>query len=365
MKRFGGLLFASLLAATLAACGGGADEIDGQATGSLSVTAQSVTNGSGHDVAEVDSVVVTLVGADATIRLELTSDGAPAPRWTASRDRLFVGSYSVSAVALDANDNELFVSSPMDVTVTKGGTTAVILMMNQQGAVEEHTTPFFTSVVIENMNIEQWESATITVQADGGVGQLALSGRSPTSLPRGLPGTFSAPAMFVGGEAQITWTPPEVQGEHWFVLTVTDSIGDKVELGVTIVVGNDFGAVDIDATWNLAPRLAVESRLLNDGDAGTMYLWLLVSDDVLGAMTYDWSASTCDGVFVDGVESGAYVATHQSPASGSPAMYFKYHVLKDNERGPCKMTVSVKDVDGAVSTLTLNVDTTLLEPVEG
>lgn len=325
-------------------------------TGQIRVQVQGVATGAGPAAGDIDSIVVTAVDeANRSHEIELVNDGSG--NWSGESDRLYTGPYQVSAEAFDAADTVIFASKQTEVVVVHDETVTVILVLNQIGAPTEFDMPRITSVVLDRWQVEQGDPIQVTVGAEGGQGDLVLTGRHALSAQ--TPGTFDPadPVDFTGGTATFDWIAPMQAGPAWFVVRVTDVEGNSSELGITVWVGRDYGFLDVDATFNLAPSLSLTTRVLNETGMATFYFENVVADDPenTGDVAYAWS-SDCDVVWSD---ESYYEPAQGTLEDGGAGVTFKAQLVGVDRPEFCTFTLEGRDViavdgelvEGATSTL--------------
>lgn len=345
-----------LCAAALCACGSagiisGSDaEGQGEGTGVVQVTFQNLS------AADVASVAVFYSGPESGT-FWLTYDEATGT-WGGTLEYVKVGMYTAYAVAYDGSGTEIFRSNSVTFQVKKWNANppnppvGVTFILNEVTQPGEFTPPYFISIVRDKVYVEQHESIHIEVQGGGGYGTLTLSGRHAiTALPEDV-GTFE-PAEGMS----IVWHPPAREGIAWFVLQLTDELGNMAEMGITVLVGPDRGNANFCASFNLAPTFTVTTRVLNDGDAATAYFKVSFFDDGTAPLDYEWT-NDCGMTFHE---------TGYNPASGtiSPGsmdVWFKADVPRSSALEECTMTLTVSDFEGAQRILNLNLHTELIIP---
>ena len=352
------LLLTLIATVALVACGG-EESKKPMRTGLLQVQARSLQSGTGPAQSEVASIVVTATDtADTDHTFELHFDET-LNVWEGTSPRLYTGDYIVTAEALgEDGETVLFASEPMTATVQHNQTATIILVLNQQTTGADYTPPIIRSVFLDRQQVEQDDPIQIRVNVTDGVGPYTLSGRHALSEP--FPGTFSGGGAMEDGMGQMTWTAPFRAGPAWFVLVVTDAEGNVAELGVSVIVGNDYGFLEASVTFNLAPSLWVNTRTLNDGDAATFYFWVDVEDtDSTGDIAYEWT-SLCGATW----HTEGYSAPSGTLADGTVDAVFKADLVGSaRDAGNCTFVLVGTDAEGASSSLLLHVPT-LEAPVE-
>jgi|GEM_PF-1817425 len=353
-------LWSLLAAAALCACGtadiNSSDDLDGAGEDGYGAVQVAFHNLSAADVA---SVVVYWNGPQGPLaesgEFSLTQSGG---QWSGTLEYLRVGVYTAYAIAYDGDGNPIFQSDTQTFQVKKWNAnppnppTGVFFIMNEITEPGEFTPPYFTSIVMDKVYVEQHEAITIVVQGAGGEGDLTLSGRHAISADPADVGTFD-PAVGM----TIVWHPPAREGLAWFVLQLTDELGNMAEMGITVYVGPDRGHASFCATFNLAPTFTVTTRVLNDGDAATAYFRVNFFDDGTADLHYAWTTN-CGMTFH---------ATGYSPATGTVApgttnVWFKADVPRASAPDTCTATLAVTDMEGAQRSLTLDLHTELLDP---
>ncbi len=321
--------------------------------GGIQVTVRSAALGTGPAVEDVENIQVRLLPVGGTpdqiIELNLLQDGN-GTSWSMVRDLLFVADYEVTAFGRDAVGEEIYRSHTQTVSIEKDVVVSVLIIMNQVTVPERHHLPQFNGLQLSQAAVQQGGTVTILVYGGGGIGSLVLSGRGPADATEF--GTFSAPETFAGQTATLTWTAPHVAGQMRLVLVITDEEDNKAEVGVSVMVGEDWGTANLSVAFNLAPDMWLTGTTVVSPEAGTIYLWVTASDPdpttAPSAMTYVWTTD-CGGDFVTDplLEGGA-------PASGSfppglageeVELYFKYEIVTN--RNDCSLEIRVTDPDGA------------------
>lgn len=312
----------------------------------------------------VDRVEVEWWGpqpSDEPLVLDEDTDG----NYSGSVSYLLVGDYTAVATAYGPGDVVLFQSVPTAFTVEKGLNTSVTLVMHEQSEPGEFVSPYFVSVVMDRALVEQHESIFIEVVGGGGEGELTLSGRHAQSdVDAGTAGSFH-PAEGM----TIRWHPPQIEGFAWFVLVLTDELGNQAELGVLVYVGPDRGKHTLFcASFNQAPQVNITSRILNDHDASTVYFFVDITDDNSSTVSYNWE-NDCGFTFSYPAQGHPPSGTFSLPVADA---YFRADIPRgevDPNDAVCSVTLTVSDAPGRTNSVgsaqtvkVIQFDTNLLIP---
>jgi len=370
MKKFGKVTALAIAVLTLGACGAD-DTAPAADSGSLSVTISGI-EALADGVASIN-VEISKVGGGYLLEEELTS--AP---WSLTVEKLEFGTYIVNAAALDEHENVLFeTAAGTEVLVEEGGHPVVQIILYQKDQSSTDMLPQFLTVTLDKNAVYLNETLNIAVTAAGGIGELSLHGRfwsgacnleDRTTDSWGNWECINARPEFGSFGAadgmNLTWTAPSVLPpvnpttgvtDIWLVLVIEDTAQNIAELGVTVPVRPTYlDSTEFQMAFQMAPIVNYRARVLNDGDAGSVYLRFTPVSDGAVAMDYEL-VSTCPYTKRSGAEESG------TTASGAHVT-FTLEVLGE-DRGACDMTFSVQDTTGLRTTKTLYMNTAEIEPV--
>ncbi|AKU91192.1 hypothetical protein [Vulgatibacter incomptus] len=349
------------------ACGrfGVVEEDPGPDSGTIRVVVQPAHAGPGPQPGDITGVFVilaprgTIIGDNGevvnNINIELERDPISG-RWSASRDRVFVGTYALSAEA-QSPQGVLFRSEPRDVSITKDAHSTVVIVMNQASQPGDIYAPVLGYLGFPTY-VEQGDTAQIHVVANQGEGALTASGSFPAGAQ--FTGEFGNPVTVVNGEAILQWTAPRNNGPKPLIIRVSDQDGNRVEMGIVIQVGVDYAEALLEATFNLAPHVEIRGEVTHSAASSELAIRLRsVDTDSVGQMRYEWT-STCGGTFTQGAATGTFTTT----TTGEIAeVRFTYEVVGAARLENCVLEATVTDPELAWASESYNVR--MLPPGQG
>lgn len=316
------VLFCALLLAMLGGCDAPADE----GGVNVGVSAQALA---GDNVTKI-TVTVSGSGIAPDIAQDLVKTNG---QWGGIIGGVPAGANrTVRADAYDAGNTLVYSGQVTGVTVTVGGTAAVIIVLQDEAAPDpfSNSAPRITGLVASESQVEPGQAVNLTITATDADGD-------PLTY------AWSAPAgSFAGGNtASPTWTAPAQEGDDVLSVSVIDGNGGQAGLSLTIAVYSLDGGVGVSVTFNTWPVVSLVTATPGQVDVGqTSALDVQAVDGDGDTLAYSWSDSGCGGSFSD--------ATAQSPIWTAPAAV--------PPGGSCALVVTVDDGQGGVTTGTLNVN---------
>jgi WD40 repeat protein len=270
---------------------------------------------------EVSRVTVTLTAADLptrTVELEQANG-----QWGGLMGHIQAGTgRTFTAEAFNASGTKLYAGQVTGVTITKGQTAAVALVLQQVQA----SPPFQNAVPIIDSLVASGSSAL-----PGGRLTLQASAHDPnpsdtlTYVWTASAGTLASPTS-----ATTEWTAPQQAGQVTLTLAVTDPHGSVATLSMKLPVRNGVGDADLDISfnnWPVVARLSASPSRVEVGQ-GTV-VTATASDSDGDALGYQWSAEGCTGTWTE--------------ASGNTARFTPDAAPVD---GPCSCRLGVQVGDG-------------------
>jgi N-acetylneuraminic acid mutarotase len=317
-------LLAALVAISVSGCRG-AEESTGSAQ-FVSQLQQSLS------ASEVSRVTVTLTAADLptrTVELEKTQG-----QWGGLMGHIPSGpGRTFTAEAFRADGTTLYSGQVTDVTITKGRTAAVALVLQQVQA----RPPFQNAIPIIDSLVASGSSAPpggrITLQASA---HDPNPGDTLTYAWTASGGTLASPTS-----ATTEWMAPQQAGQVTLTLAVTDPHGSVATLSLKVTVRNGVGDAALDISfndWPVVSRLTASPSRVEVGQSTVVTVTASDSDgDALG---YQWSAEGCTGTWTE--------------ASGHTARFTPDAAPVDGPCG-CRLGVQVRDGRGGLGTGTLSM----------
>jgi hypothetical protein len=301
---------AVVLAATLSACGGSQQSQEAQGSGAVQVA------GGMNALLPTAGVVATSNGVTkVTLTLKAHANGLA----DVVRDALLDanGKFSfvfldlpmgpgreIVAEAFDANGTKLFEGGKTGITISEGGTTDVILMLEQTDAskiVLDEWPPFIRSVTATNgLTVKSGDVVSLTVVATEGPTGQGVSNLTYSWTNSDHNGTFTHPASDKT-DFQTPTTISELVFSHMTV-TVTDAQGNKAAMSFAVTVLPRLGGVSvkeiafsnapvatkisISTPGNVNPRAGVPVSIVVDAsDADGEPVWVSFLSDCAGTVT--------------------------------------------------------------------------------
>ena len=318
------VLFCALLLSLsmLAGCDGPADE-GGLRVG---VSAQAL---SANDVTKI-TVTVSGAGISPDIVQDLVKTNG---QWGGIIGGVPAGpNLTVQADAFDAGNTLIYTGLVTGVTVSAGGTAAVVIVLHDSTPPDPFTNsaPRITGLFASASQVEPGHPVDLTltaVDADG----------DPLTYAWSAPqGSFAG-----GGTATPTWTAPLTEGDDPLSVSVTDGNGGQAGISLTIAVYSLDGGIGVTVEFNTWPAVTLVTATPGQVDVGqTSVLDVTAVDGDGDPLLYAWSDSGCGGSFDD--------ATAQSPIWTAPGSV--------PPGGTCALVVTVSDIHGGLTTGTLNVN---------
>jgi hypothetical protein len=287
-----------------------------------------------NDVARVDVSVEAFDIARSTIPLIRNGN-----QWEGVMSRIRAGTNrSFYAEAFDSNDVLIYKGEVTNVTVTPEQTINIMIVAQQVTPPDpfENENPLIDSVVVSKPLAEPGETLSLQVTAhDPNPGDTLTYSWVATA------GSFSDPA-----NPSTSWTAPSTQGDVTFVLTVSDSHGAIAALDFTITVAVvGYGDVGVEVQFNSWPTVTSVNATPGRVNVGQTILATVEANDPDNApetLSYNWS-SDCTGTWTNGTSRNARFTPTVQPAA------------QCGTANNCKLTVTVSDGHGGVTTGTLGV----------
>jgi hypothetical protein len=238
----------------------------------------------------------------------------------------------IVAEAFDATGHMLFEGGKTGITITEGGTTDVILMLEQTEAskiVMDEWPPFIRSVTATNgLTVKSGDVVPLTVVAtEGPSSDASTLTYSWTNVDHN--GTFTHPASDKT-DFQTPTTISEPVFSH-LTVTVTDAQGNKAALSFMITVLPRLGGVSVtEIAFSNAPvatRISISTPLNVNPDVGVPVSIVVDASDADGEQVWVGFLSDCAGTVTPsilttpgsmGILSGQLITftPSASPASG-------------------------------------------------
>lgn len=376
---------AVVLALSASGCGTEAAE---KQVGSMAISASALTvDGHGRDV---HSIHLTVVGVAHTeggattpapdfpaVTQVMTQNGANS--WSAKWDRIPVGYYQVSAVAMDSTGATLYVSRelvpPHEVKGNDATTLNLLLHAEREGQQFHNTAPRFDGVSFSATQVEPDGNIKITVRASDVDGdsltvsafsrwckEPPVAGQWPCERPTGrfIPGAWPV-AVAQDGTATLTWYPGEtatsevIQGLHQIHVHLNDGTATST-MTFHAWVGPKRGSFDTTFDFNNAPDVrkitvspanpleANEADPYWEPNAHAHLTVDAVDDGGVANLTYHWSiGGDCVGKFRD--YSNPHSATLTTKRHNP---YF--HMETRGTSDYCRLNLEVEDGFGLKTT---------------
>lgn len=362
-------LLCTVFAAVLAACGG-SETSAGDDVGSLSLAV--LASGSGDLAPEkLVRIDVQLSGPEevAITTLERGEDGTFSHTFMG----LTTGDYTIVAEGLDSDGRRIFLSSAESMTVRKDAEASVIIVLHEvDSSSTKIEAPSFLSLAVSDTMPGQGDTITITGRALNATG---VWGYHPEGSP--APGVFSnyrendAKLDKITGEFQLTWTAPNTAGKNSFFVAIGDKLGNESAMIVTVWVGSDHGDGRLDFSFNRAPTAHVQSVVVNDREAASYRLWMLVNDDEPGSIAYTWYSDCASLKSSYAGLSGNVVIDDPNTSAG--VLFFEFEVpysSRTGEADTCGLRLKLSEVDPTAgvtveSIYTLELNSRLIGPDAG
>ena len=258
---------------------------------------------------EVSRVTVTLTAADLPTRMvELEKANG---QWGGLMGHIPTGTgRTFSAEAFNASGTKLYAGKVTGVTITKGQTAAVALMLQQVQA----PPPFQNAVPIIDSLVASGSSTL-----PGGRITLQASAHDPnpsdtlTYAWTASAGTLASPAS-----ASTEWTAPQQVGQVTLTVAVKDPHGSVATLSMKLPVRNGVGDADLDISfnnWPVVARLTASPSRVEVGQ-GTVVM-ATASDSDGDTLSYQWSAEGCTGTWTEASGNTARFTPDAAPVDGA------------------------------------------------
>jgi hypothetical protein len=271
--------------------------------------------------AEVTRVTVTLTAADLPTRtVELEEANG---QWGGLMGHIPSGAgRTFTAEAFNASGVKLYAGQVTGVTITKGQTAAVALMLQQVQA----SPPFQNAVPIIDSLVASGSSAL-----PGGRLTLQASAHDPNpSDTLTYAWTASAGTLSSATSARTEWTAPQQVGQVTLTVAVTDPHGSVATLSMKLPVRNGVGDAALDISFNNWPVVAKLTASPSRVEVGQSTVVTATASDSDGdGLSYQWSAEGCTGTWTE--------------ASGNTARFTPDAAPVD---GPCSCRLGVQVGDG-------------------
>lgn len=352
---------AAALLGTVAAVGmmgcKGSTPDKGQALGAANVAVHS--NLSISDVSKVTLTVQSASLLPTPVNVPLVLKGG---QFSAVVNNLVVGSdYVFTADAKDASSNSLFHGSASGVSITKGNTAQVTLLLGQVNpGGTNNSAPLIDSVSFDANQVAQGGTVHLTAAAhDPDAGQTATL--AFLWQPAANCGTISNATATGGSDsadrnATALYTAPAADVDCQINLTVTDALGASAKAAFSIRVGlgsAGSGSAKVSALVNGAPiisSLTSTPAQITPGVANTPGLAVVATDPENDTLSYAWTSNTagCQTTFASPT-SATTAFTVASVTAGTKSCTFTVSI----NDGVWPGTTTIKNT--VVSSLTLPV----------
>ncbi len=257
---------------------------------------------------EVSRVTVTLTAADLPTRsVELAEANG---QWGGHMGHIPSGTgRTFTAEAFHADGTKLFAGQVTGVTILKGQTTAVALVLQQVQA----PPPFQNAVPIIDSLVASANSAL-----PGGRITLQASAHDPnpsdtlTYAWTASAGTLSSPSS-----ATTEWTAPQQAGQVTLTLAVTDPHGSVATLSMKLPVSNGVGDASLGISfnnWPVVKRLTAAPSRVEVGQSTVVTATALDSDG--DGLSYQWRAEGCSGTWTEASGNTARFTPDAAPVAG-------------------------------------------------
>lgn len=321
------LYLLALVATLLFACGHTPEDGELAAAEITATTAQALS------ASDVTKVTITITAPDiaAPIVQNLVKTGG---QWKGTIGAIPVGSgRRFQGDAYNATNAVVYTGAATNVTITKGATSSVALLLQQLNA----PTPFANAAPV----IDAFVASSNAVSANDAVA-LAVTAHDPNpGDPLAYAWSATGGTFTSANTASTSWIAPATDGTYTISVTATDtkSAVAGMSFQVQVAAANGRGAAAVNAsfnTWpNVAGLIATPARI----DVGqSTALSLDASDNDGDALSFAW-LSTCAGAFSGATATPSFTLT-ALPASGS-----------------CTLTATVTDGRGGTNTGSITIAT--------
>ena len=245
-------------------------------------------------------------------------------QWAGKLSGIPVGSDRVFlAEAYDATNTILYTGGASGVTITKGETTSVALVLQQKTPPNPFANgaPQISSLV-----------ASAAEAAPGAPVALAVTATDPDNDALTYAWTATGGSLANAATATPIWTAPLTDGTQTLSVSVTDGNGGQAGMSVQLKT-NSKGSAEVSTTfnnWPVVTQVAAAPGQLQPGDSSIL---TVTATDVDGdALTYAWS-DNCGGSFSSTLaDAPTWTAPATTPSGGT-----------------CTLTVSVSDGRGGAA----------------
>ena len=239
---------------------------------------------------------------------------------------------SFHADARDATNAIVYSGTVGNVTITKGSTAVVAMLLQQVNAPPPfmNDVPQIDSLVASNNTAGVGDSIDVQVAAhDPDAGDTLQYAWSATG------GTFANPSA-----AATSWTAPTTQGVQTLTIQVTDAKGSTAAMSFSVMVDAGRGEANVSTTFNTWPQVVGLVASPTRIDVGqTTALTLSAVDNDGDPLQYAWTA-TCSGSFDNASAASPHFTLSALPGTGS-----------------CALVVTVTDGRGGMTTGTIGIQT--------
>jgi hypothetical protein len=258
---------------------------------------------------EVSRVTVTLTAADVptrTVELEQANG-----QWGGLMGHIQAGTgRTFTAEAFNASGTKLYAGQVTGVTITKGQTAAVALVLQQVQAPPpfQNAVPIIDSLVASGSSVLPGGRITLQASAHDPNPSDTLTYAWTASA-----GTLASPAS-----ATTEWTAPQQAGQVTLTLAVTDPHGSVATLSMKLPVRNGVGDADLDISFNNWPVVAKLTASPSRVEVGQGTVVTATASDSDGdALGYQWSAEGCTGTWTEASGNTARFTPDTAPVDGA------------------------------------------------